>query len=36
MTWNRPVPLIGDRTSAAERAAEVRAWAFPAAVREAF
>lgn len=36
MTWNRPVPLIGDPTSAAERAAEVRAWAFPAAAREAF
>ncbi|RNM13945.1 5,6-dimethylbenzimidazole synthase [Nocardioides pocheonensis] len=36
MTWNRPVPLIGDRTSAAERAAEVRAWAFPEAERQAF
>jgi nicotinate-nucleotide--dimethylbenzimidazole phosphoribosyltransferase len=36
MTWNRPVPLIGDRTSAAERAAEVRAWAFPEADRHAF
>jgi nicotinate-nucleotide--dimethylbenzimidazole phosphoribosyltransferase len=36
MTWNRPVPLIGDRTSAAERAAEVRAWAFPQQSREAF
>jgi nicotinate-nucleotide--dimethylbenzimidazole phosphoribosyltransferase len=36
MTWNRPVPLIGDRTSAAERAAEVRAWAFPKESREAF
>jgi nicotinate-nucleotide--dimethylbenzimidazole phosphoribosyltransferase len=28
MTWARPVPLIGDQTSAAERAAEVSAWAF--------
>jgi nicotinate-nucleotide--dimethylbenzimidazole phosphoribosyltransferase len=36
MTWNRPVPLIGDRTSAAERAAEVGAWAFPEADRKAF
>ncbi len=36
MTWQRPVPLIGDRTSAAERAAEVGAWAFPDPVRESF
>jgi nicotinate-nucleotide--dimethylbenzimidazole phosphoribosyltransferase len=36
MTWNRPVPLLGDSTSAAERAAEVDGWAFPAAAREAF
>ena len=35
MTWNRPVPLIGDRTSAAERAAEVDAWAFPQEARDA-
>lgn len=33
MTWPRPVPLIGDRTSAAERAAEPSAWAFPEADR---
>jgi nicotinate-nucleotide--dimethylbenzimidazole phosphoribosyltransferase len=26
--WPRPVPLIGDRTSAAERAADPTAWAF--------
>lgn len=36
MTWQRPVPLIGDQTSAAERAAEVGAWAFPDPVRENF
>jgi nicotinate-nucleotide--dimethylbenzimidazole phosphoribosyltransferase len=36
MTWNRPVPLIGDRTSAAERAADVRAWAFSEDERRAF
>ncbi len=36
MTWRRPVPLIGDRTSAAERAADVRAWAFPEADRHSF
>lgn len=36
MTWQRPVPLIGDRTSAAERAAEVGAWAFPEHVRDDF
>lgn len=36
MTWRRPVPLIGDQTSAAERAAEVGAWAFPDQVRESF
>ncbi|QWZ06546.1 5,6-dimethylbenzimidazole synthase [Nocardioides panacis] len=33
--WPRPVPLIGDRTSAAERAADVGAWAFPEAARDA-
>ena len=36
MTWNRPVPVIGDRTSAAERAAGLREWAFPDAARDAF
>ena len=27
--WPRPVPTIGDRSSAAERAADPRGWAFP-------
>jgi nicotinate-nucleotide--dimethylbenzimidazole phosphoribosyltransferase len=36
VTWNRPVPRLGDSTSAAERAAEVQGWAFPAAARKAF
>lgn len=32
-TWTRPVPLIGDATSAAQRAADPRGWAFePSAV----
>ena len=30
MTWQRPVPLIGDRTTAAERASEPQSWAFSA------
>ncbi len=34
MTWPRPVPLIGDRTSAAARAADPQAWAFPPEVRD--
>ena len=34
MTWPRPVPLIGDTTSAAERAGAPDAWAFPADVRQ--
>jgi nicotinate-nucleotide--dimethylbenzimidazole phosphoribosyltransferase len=29
MTWPRPVPLIGDATSAAERAGAPDGWAFP-------
>jgi nicotinate-nucleotide--dimethylbenzimidazole phosphoribosyltransferase len=33
VTWPRPVPLIGDATSAAERAAAPDAWAFPPASR---
>ncbi|GAA0970318.1 5,6-dimethylbenzimidazole synthase [Nocardioides aquaticus] len=36
MTWNRPVPLLGDQTSASERAAEVEGWAFPQTARETF
>ncbi len=34
-TYRRPVPLVGDRTSAAERAADPTAWAFPEQVRAA-
>lgn len=34
-TWPRPVPLIGDRTSASERAAGPGAWAMPVEVRRA-
>jgi nicotinate-nucleotide--dimethylbenzimidazole phosphoribosyltransferase len=33
VTWPRPVPLIGDATSAAERADAPDAWAFDPAVR---
>ena len=36
MLWPRPVPLIGDPTSAAERGTDPRAWAFPVELREAF
>lgn len=35
MTWPRPVPLIGDRTSAAQRAAAPDGWRFPEAARDA-
>lgn len=35
-TWPRPVPLIGDATSAAERAAAPNGWAFPPEDRQAF
>lgn len=35
MTWPRPVPLIGDQTSAAERSAAPDGWRFPEAAREA-
>ena len=34
MTFPRPVPLIGDATSAAERASSPDAWAFPSEVRD--
>jgi len=34
-TWRRPIPVIGDRTSAAERAAKPDGWAFGAARRAA-
>lgn len=36
MTWSRPVPLIGDPTSAAERASDPAGWAFPEADRHVF
>lgn len=35
MTWPRPVPLIGDTTSAAERSAAPDAWAFDPTTRTA-
>ncbi|MGN6162293.1 MAG: 5,6-dimethylbenzimidazole synthase [Marmoricola sp.] len=33
--WPRPIPTIGDQTSAAQRAARPDAWAFPEVAREA-
>jgi nicotinate-nucleotide--dimethylbenzimidazole phosphoribosyltransferase len=36
VTYPRPVPLIGDVTSAAERAGDPAGWAFPEADRAAF
>ncbi len=35
MTWQRPVPLIGDVTSAQERADDPSAWAFSQQARDA-
>ncbi|TNC25860.1 5,6-dimethylbenzimidazole synthase [Amycolatopsis alkalitolerans] len=35
MVWPRAVPVIGDRSSAAERASRPDGWAFPVAEREA-
>lgn len=35
MTWPRPVPVVGDPTSSAERSSAPSAWAFPAAARMA-
>jgi len=35
MSWERPVPLIGDVTSAAERHLDPTGWAFPAVERDA-
>jgi nicotinate-nucleotide--dimethylbenzimidazole phosphoribosyltransferase len=35
VTWPRPVPLIGDRTSAAERSAEPDGWRFSTPERDA-
>jgi nicotinate-nucleotide--dimethylbenzimidazole phosphoribosyltransferase len=34
--WPRPVPLIGDRTSASERRGDPTGWAFAAAEQDAF
>ena len=36
MTWPRPVPVVGDATSAAERAANPRSWRFGDQERRAF
>jgi nicotinate-nucleotide--dimethylbenzimidazole phosphoribosyltransferase len=36
VTWERPVPLIGDATAASERAADPTGWAFDEASRAAF
>ncbi len=35
MPWSRPVPLIGDATSAAERGDDPTAWAFPPSDQDA-
>jgi nicotinate-nucleotide--dimethylbenzimidazole phosphoribosyltransferase len=35
MTWPRPVPVIGDASSASQRAADPSGWRFPAEVRDA-
>jgi nicotinate-nucleotide--dimethylbenzimidazole phosphoribosyltransferase len=35
MTWGRPIPTVGDRTSAAQRAAAPDAWAFDPATIDA-
>jgi len=35
VSWSRPVPLIGDTTSALDRQRDPQAWAFPAAQRDA-
>ncbi|RZS91102.1 cob(II)yrinic acid a,c-diamide reductase [Motilibacter rhizosphaerae] len=36
VTWSRPVPLVGDATSARERAADPAGWRFPDEQRAAF
>ncbi len=36
VTWSRPVPMVGDISSAAERAADPRAWRFGDSERRAF
>ncbi len=35
VTWPRPVPVVGDPSTAAQRAGDPAGWAFPAAVRDA-
>ena len=35
MTWPRPVPVVGDQSSAAERSSAPTGWAFPEAARTA-
>jgi len=35
VSWERPVPVVGDTTSASSRASDPTGWAFPAAEREA-
>ena len=35
MTWQRPIPLVGDTSSARERASDPRAWAMSGEEREA-
>lgn len=35
MTWPRPVPLVGDTTSARQRASDVTGWAFPPEAQQA-
>jgi len=35
LTYRRPVPLVGDATSAADRRADPAGWAFPPSVRDA-
>ena len=36
MSWRRPVPLVGDASSARERREAPRAWAFDERERDAF
>jgi nicotinate-nucleotide--dimethylbenzimidazole phosphoribosyltransferase len=36
MSWQRPIPLVGDTTSAQARSEAPQAWAFEAAARDAF
>jgi nicotinate-nucleotide--dimethylbenzimidazole phosphoribosyltransferase len=36
MSWQRPIPLVGDTTSAQARGQAPQAWAFEAAARDAF